>query len=254
MKEYIKETICSFVESENSERYWRTPLTGFADAESEYIRSLPVRTGVNHAMPCEMLPGARTVIVYFVPFSLEVNESNKVEGYASETWARAYERTNEMMSHLNSHIIGELEKRGYKASAASDSAVRFDREKLISMWSYRHLAYAAGLGTFGINRMIITQKGCSGRIGTVITDLDVEHDEPMKEQQCLYRKSGICGICMKNCVAKALEPGSFNRKACYEVCMNNAAKYKGFGDSYGGGIGSEVCGKCISFSPCAYRK
>ena len=40
-----------------------------------------------------------------------------------------------------------------------------------STWSERHVAYAAGLGTFGLSRGLITARGIAMRCGSVVTDL-----------------------------------------------------------------------------------
>lgn len=40
----------------------------------------------------------------------------------------------------------------------------------MSEWSHRHAAYIAGLGIFGINNMLITNKGCVGRIPSFYED------------------------------------------------------------------------------------
>ncbi|WP_338094171.1 hypothetical protein [Methanorbis furvi] len=33
-------------------------------------------------------------------------------------------------------------------------------------WSHRHFAVLAGLGTFGVNNMLITRMGCYGRVSS----------------------------------------------------------------------------------------
>ena len=38
---------------------------------------------------------------------------------------------------------------------------------IASDWSERHAAYAAGLGTFGLTRALITEKGIAGRFGSL---------------------------------------------------------------------------------------
>ncbi|MBQ4595991.1 MAG: epoxyqueuosine reductase, partial [Firmicutes bacterium] len=119
-----------------------------------------------------------------------------------------------------------------------------------------------GLGTFGLNNMLITDKGCSGRYNCLVTNLEVEADSPKKEEACLYIKDGTCGACMVKCPAGAISPDGFDRHKCYEQCLKNAAVYTGFGSSYAETTendaaptyGSEVCGKCIAGMPCAYRE
>lgn len=85
-------------------------------------------------------------------------------------------------------------------------------------------------------------------------------DAPPEHEYCLFRSTGACGVCVKNCPAGALTKESYDRFRCYALCRENAGLYTEFGSSYanedGSGansIGSEVCGKCITGSPCAFK-
>lgn len=268
-KHKIIDEIKAFVAAENTVcsmgAIWQEPLVGFADAGSEYIRSLKTIVHPDHQMPEDVITDAGTVICYFVPFEKWVAESNSREAMASPQWAESYELTNAMMGRLNEHLIETIHKLGYEAKTAPEAAV-FYRDEVISHWSFRHIAYAAGLGTFGLNNMLITDKGCSGRYNCLVTNLDLEADSPKKEEACLYIKNGTCGACMVKCPARAISTDRFDRHKCYEQCLRNASVYTEFGSSYAGSCGdeeqqdetdnygSEVCGKCIAGMPCAYRK
>lgn len=277
-KNKIIDEIKAFVAAENTAcsmgAIWQEPIVGLADAGSEYIRSLKTIVHPDHQMPEEVMADAKTVICYFVPFAEWVAKSNtgsendmcsSVTNMASPQWAESYELTNAMMGRLNEHLIEVIHNMGYEAKTAPEAAV-FYRDEVISHWSFRHIAYAAGLGTFGLNNMLITDKGCSGRYNCLVTNLDLEADSPKKEEACLYIKNGTCGACMIKCPAGAISSEGFDRHKCYEQCLKNAAIYTEFGSSYAGSCeegvqqdetdnyGSEVCGKCIAGMPCAYKK
>lgn len=261
MKKKIIDEIKRFVAAENAKcsmgSIWQEPIVGFADAKGEYIEKLRKIVHPQHQMPGEVLADAKTVLCYFVPFENWVSGSNTGADLSSPQWAESYELTNAMMGRLNEHIIETIHKLGYEAKTAPEAAI-FYRDEVISHWSFRHLAYAAGLGTFGLNNMLITDKGCSGRYNCLVTNLDVETDEPKKEEEaCLYKKDGTCGACMVKCPAGAIKPDGFDRHKCYEQCLKNAAIYTGFGSSYESDdekYGSEVCGKCIAGMPCTHKK
>lgn len=254
MRDIIENTIRETV-AEYNRKYnmWGEPIIGFAEADSEYIRNIRGVTSEDHVAIKEAMPWANTVISYYVPFKREINETNMKAGLSSETWARSYEVTNAMFPAINERIIATLKSHGKRGEVPREAGV-FDREKLISYYSQRHMAYAAGLGTFGMNNMLITPAGCCGRFSSVISDVTLKWDVPLKEELCLYKREGSCGVCMKVCEAKALGENDFDRKACYKVCSRNAEIYTFEESSYGGGAGSEVCGKCISLSPCAFMK
>lgn len=265
MKEAIRNEIIEFIKKYEEKpainTKWGTPLVGFGDARHPAILSLKEVISPSHQMPTEVLPDASVVVTYYVPFTRELAKINAEYGrMAAPEWAESYEETNAMFKVLNQHLIGFLEGLGFRG-AVSPEASTFDQEKLISNWSQRHFSYAAGLGTFGINNMLITKNGCCGRYSTVVTNLPVEPDQPIEEELCLYKKNGSCGICVQNCPTGALTFAGFNRHTCYELCQENAGIYRNFGSSYmdeGGeaanSVGSDVCGKCVTGSPCALWK
>ena len=238
---------------------WGKPLVGYADVEHPYIKDLPNIVHKSHQMPREVLPEATVVMVYYVPFQPWVAKGNRQGELASPCWAQIYEETNAMFPKLNEHMIRFLESRGYRGAAAPQSTV-FYRDEVISHWSFRHFAYAAGLGTFGLNHMLITESGCAGRLNALVTNLDVPAGEPKKEEACLYKRNQSCGVCVSRCPAGALTMEGYDRYRCFAQCLKNAAVYTQFGNSYAseeGGkaadSGSEVCGKCLAGLPCTQK-
>lgn len=221
---------------------WKEPLLGFADADGEYIRSLKKLISPTHYLPQDFLPGATVVLSYFLPFSEEIGRGNEEGNEPSEGWCTAYKETNQMFPELNRYLTAFLEKKGFHAVTPSSIGM-IDDGHLFSNWSQRHIAYAAGLGTFGVNNMLITEKGICGRFYSLITDLPVSPDLPLKEERCLYKKSGGCGLCAKHCPAHALVPGgTFDQYRCNEHLMGFEKRF-----------GQEVCGKCVVGLPCTYR-
>lgn len=272
IKEKISEEIIRYVKKERdacalhddvcedtgkgADSLWGEPLVGFADAKHPYIRNLKQLVHPQHQMPEDVIPDARVVIVYFVPFNKWFQDTNTEAGLASPEWAEGYELTNAMMARLNKHIIDVVCALGYNAAVAPEAGI-FYRDEVMSHWSFRHFGYAAGLGTFGLNNMLITEKGCAGRLGTVVTNLDIEPGGPQREEACLYKRNGSCGACVKRCPSGALTADGFDRHACYEQCLKNAQVYDSFGSSYTDAdetAGSEVCGKCVAGMPCALKR
>ncbi len=96
-----------------------------------------------------------------------------------------------LISNLNDFLCEELEKIGANSYAIPGS-YNFDSEKLVSDWSQRHIAFIAGLGTFGLNNMLITEKGCCGRIGSIITSLELEPTKRPENEYCLYKHNNSC--------------------------------------------------------------
>lgn len=246
MKKIIENLIVDFAETymkqNQLQNIWRQPLVGFADAFDPYIRRLSSIVTEEHRMPEEFLSSANVVIAYFLPFTEMVANTNiKVpDNSASKMWSQGYKYTEEIVSQINLFLVQQIEKMGYKAVIPSDIGMREDILK--SNWSHRHIAYAAGLGTFGINNMLITKQGCCGRYHSIIADIPVEPDSHVKGEYCLYKSKGICKKCVENCFSGALTINGFNRYKCWAECKKNLDVY-----------GVDVCGKCTTGIPCAFR-
>ena len=263
MKKQITQMIHNFVKEYERKNNISTkcgqPLVGFADANDPYILNLKKLITPTHELPTDVLSDASIVIAYFVPFTKELANTNKLPGdISSPEWALAYEETNAMFVKLNEYIVLELRKMRYHADVSPEAST-FDQKTLKSNWSHRHFAKAAGLGTFGINNMLITKMGCCGRYSTIVTNLDVSPDAPLEDEFCLYKKNRTCGVCVKNCPSGALTLNGYDRHKCYEVLRKNAELYTEFGSSYTdesgenpNSVGSEVCGKCVVNTPCTF--
>lgn len=82
------------------------------------------------------------------------------------------------------------------------------------------LACKAGLGSYGMNHIIASPEyGSNVIIGEIITDIDIEPDEPSPEfdRRCLE-----CGLCIKACPSKAIEYNSpIKRERCLQHLSQN---------------------------------
>ena len=221
---------------------WKAPMLGFADAKAPGILSLRKLVSETHYMPQDLLPDCTIILSYFLPFSPEIGKSNREGDIPSATWATAYTETNRMFVELNRSLARRINEWGYRA-AAPQSVGMIDNTHLYSNWSQRHIACAAGLGTFGVNNMLITEAGTCGRFHSLVTNLPLEPDRPLEEERCLYKRNGTCGLCVKRCPVHALDLNSpFKRSVC-------ASRL----DEFEKRLGAHVCGKCTVDLPCTYR-
>jgi len=225
---------------------WREALAGFASASDPLFEELKRAVSPKHLLPEDLLDGARTVIAYFVPFERSVAVSNVGDRHPSASWAEAYVRTNELIEELNGRIASALEAKGFR-SAFRPATHLFDAKTLTSDWSHKHAAYAAGLGTFGVHSMLITDRGSAGRLGSLVTDAEIEPTPRPQEEYCLEKAGGSCKKCVKNCLFGALDEGGFQKHRCLEVCLSNAKRFVRMGKA-------DVCGKCVSIAPCSFRR
>jgi hypothetical protein len=242
---------------------WREPVVRLAAIKTINLAWLKQAVSLDHLLPADILPDAESVICFFIPFHISVVQSNAAPGPVSAEWALAYIKTNELIAAINRDIGALLEKNGYRAGKFP-ATHNFDEVTLISRWSHRHVAYLAGLGTFGINNMLITEKGCCGRIGSMVTNYNcggydgsgtpgsagaglLRVNAAPAAEKCLNKINGGCGICRKKCEAGAYPAGAaggFDRRTCYAKCLENAELHKNLGFA-------DVCGKCLAALPCS---
>lgn len=247
MRETIDREIQAFVQermqSEATRSAWEAPLAGFAAADDPLFPRLKQAVRPSHALPGDLLSGARTVIVYFLPFAASIPRSNRKSRHASREWASAYVETNRLIRDLNLHLAAVLEKAGFR-SAGPPATHNFDTETLMSDWSHKHIAYIAGLGKFGTHHLLITAKGCAGRFGSLITGAEIAPTTRPHDEYCLARHDGTCQACIERCPSGALSAEALDRHRCYALCLENAELYRDEGLA-------DVCGKCSVGVPCA---
>lgn len=248
MKETLIEEIRNFVSEyqKNGDiaTSWGKPLIGFAAANDPLFDELKKVVAETHAVPGDLLEDARAVISFFLPFTKSVSATNIKERLSSPEWAISYIETNELIKQLSLHMAGVFERAGEKV-VAIPATHNWIEDTLISNWSHRHVAYIAGLGRFGLNNMLITDKGCSGRIGSLITSAMIEPDSRPEMEACLYKFEGSCKKCVARCVNEALIEDSFDRFKCYAQLLENVEQHKNIGYA-------DVCGKCLAAVPCTH--
>jgi epoxyqueuosine reductase len=223
---------------------WREPLVGFAVADDPGFERLRKTVDPSHALPSDILQGARSVVCFFLPFDEETVRANAVDRTeVARAWATAYVETNAFIGAIADMLTRELSGMGFRA-AAEPATGRFDRERLTSTWSHKSAAVIAGLGTLGVHRMLITDSGCAGRIGSLVTDAELAVDGPRGREHCLHRAGGDCLECVRRCPVGALRvDGSLDKQGCWSRCQRVAEGFRDVGLA-------EVCGKCAQ-GPCA---
>ena len=249
MKGLLSNEIVQFVKDYGASRQlntkWDKPLIGFAEAGDSLFPKLKEVVSPTHAMPQDLLADAQTVIVYFLPFEKKIPKTNRHNLYASKEWALAYIETNQLIIEINHHISKTLSKKGFNTFLLPPTH-NFDASTLISDWSHKHIAYIAGLGKFGTHHLIITDKGCCGRLGSVVTNAQIDATKRTKNEYCLSKFKDICKVCVKKCVNEALKVDTFDRQKCYQILLENAELFKKEGLA-------DVCGKCTCIVPCSYQ-
>jgi len=141
--------------------------------------------------PAKLVPGARSIITLlqnYYPRQKQAGEAPKISKYA---YGKDYhdvirEKLNTLI-HVIKENIGEINGRGFV-----DSAPVLER-----VWAQR-----SGLGWIGKNGNLINkQSGSFYFIATLITDLELEYDDPFAKDFC-----GTCTRCIDGCPTGAILP------------------------------------------------
>lgn len=243
----IKQIIAKAVASLNRPDLFREPLISFSAADDARYDALKTRIGGWHLSPTELLPEAKSVVSYFVPFTRPVVKEPRTVKDGSFLWSEAYQEINRHFIAVNDSVSAYLEGLGYKTKTIKPTHT-YDPKDLRCFWSHRSAAVIAGLGDFGANRLVITEKGSGGRFCTVLTSTYLQAPTKPVENKCLYKKNGSCGLCFRVCPVGALKPDTMDKFACQEELNRNEKKMKGMSALQS----ADTCGKCISVCPVAY--
>jgi epoxyqueuosine reductase len=170
------------------------PLVGFASASS--WDSPPFEPWVpKEFRPQAIWPEAKTVIVIGIPVSLPVIETSP-----SIWYHELYRTVNTLLDTSAFRIASFLNAQAYPSIAIPRDgygSISILREKPAAFFSHRHAAYLAGLGTFGINNMLLTPRfGPRVRFTSVFTTAEISSDPVMDKDLCIrcMRCVGICPV------------------------------------------------------------
>lgn len=237
------------------QRLYDDPIIAIGDAHDPLWDTLkqPQVVGELVKTPEEWLPGAQIVISYFAPFTDFVRSGNAVDPVrVGNGWLYARMEGQIFLNEVNHFLENYFRDMGYQAlspyastefesvfTAGSNPRLENQQLSFTSNWSERHAAYICGLGTFGLSKGLITQKGISGRFGSVIVNAQLPCDR--RPYVGLYDYCTMCGACARNCPGHAisLEAGK-QHLPCSEYVDLSREQYA---PRYG-------CGKCQVKVPC----
>ena len=230
------------------------PLVGFASADDPLFDSYsdPQIIGPDFRKPCEWMPEARSVAVFFFPFTDEIRTRHgESAGPVDEAWNIGYGNHQKIVDAFVNSLASVLSEQGISSLApAKDKSFRITSIPVMSgdeedthysvSWSNRHAGFVAGLGTFGIHRHLITEKGCCGGFGSLILDCELSPTERRYKE--VYEYCIKCGACTERCPVSAITLEHFRN---LKKCSAYAGQVR---ETYGG-----MCGRCLAGIPCAHK-
>jgi epoxyqueuosine reductase QueG len=240
----ITATIRKLVADADTTTQYRKPLVGCVAADDPCFLGLRRVADPKHMVPEELLPGARSVVSFFLPFApwvLEANAQHR-ERVARE-WAVAYVETNDLIGRIAASLIESLAAQGIRA-AAEPATHNWDPKTYASRWSHKSVGVIAGLGSFGLHQMVITDAGCAGRFGSLVLDAQLPTAPAQPRERCLYFHDGSCRECVLRCPVGAIsESAPLDKLRCHENLHSVTQVFTNMGKA-------DVCGKC-AIGPCS---
>ncbi len=237
---FLKNSPLNKLEELGVERIFEEPLVGIADAKDALFAKLkePEVIGTNHLLPIEWLSEAESVISYFLPFSEPMRKANYALGLPALEWVYGRIEGEKCNKGVREHLLSEFTNKGYSAlSPALYSRIAQVRKR--SNWSERHAAFIAGLGTFGLSKVLISAKGCAGRYGSLIVSQKIE--PTLRSYHDIYEYCNNCWQCIDRCPVGAIKREGKDILICSNY--NDTVIKPRYVPRYG-------CGKCQTSVPC----
>jgi epoxyqueuosine reductase len=190
--------------------------------------------------PQSIYPEARTVIVIGLQVQLPI-----LETAPSIYYHELYKTVNLLLDEKAYEISNYLTDKGYSSiylprDGYGDIEVLL--EKPLAFFSHKHAAFLAGIGSFGLNNVLLTPKyGPRVRFTSIFTTAEIEGD-PLPSKNLCTR----CMLCAQSCPVGAIATDSEDLGECPESidkvsCATRSKKLRGEYRS--------PCGICIKVCP-----
>ena len=277
IKEYVASSPINSLTAFDYAPFFDEPVVVFADGDDPIFRELKKVIGDHHLTPREALErhvqekhwklGAKDhiekvgVISYVLPEPYETRLTTREPLYGvSVRHNHTRWRGEVFQKSLQHYIVSLLEIHGYDAVAPRRApffewADTPDGARV--NWSERHVAYASGLGTFGLNGLLITPKGCAHYLGSVVCDLALTPTPRPYDSHvayCTFYQDKSCRRCIERCAAGAISENGRNALICRSYLGKTQVEKLAEAGGLEGLLGmGPSCGLCMTNVPCEDR-
>ncbi|MCE5216923.1 epoxyqueuosine reductase [bacterium] len=244
---------------------YENPLVGYVRGDDPLFGEYKQVIGSFHLTPAEAFAEGTgetasaeelSVVSIVLPFTGAIVDSNAGQTEVpSELWALARLDGEVYRDALLVDLVDELKRLDVQA-VAPDLLPGFqwlndEKVGITTNWSQRHVAYAAGLGSFGLCDGFITPRGKAMRLGSVVAKAKLASGEvrrPGLHDNCLFYTDGSCTACAERCPGGAITPEGHSKTKCRDYIVSFTP---GINERYG--IRNMGCGLCQAGVPCARR-
>jgi epoxyqueuosine reductase len=274
IKEFVRTSPLNRLTAFNNEHIVTEPIVAFANGDDRIFQDYKTVVGEFHLTPRELLEK------YIAGKKWRFSTTKRINHISVISWALPLTKKTRLMEraaplggsprynhsrwigikfyeNLEQYIAALLEVLRSNAVAPTQSKFFEIKEMpggwLAANWSERHVAYASGLGTFGLNGLIITSRGCAVYLGSIVCDIALTPTPRHTDRvaNCPFYQNGSCGNCIERCPGSAIsEEGRSNIKCLKNLRDEQWIKVKNLG------LDKELigpapsCGQCSIGLPC----
>jgi epoxyqueuosine reductase len=207
----------------------------------------------NFTPPAEEMTGVVSYVLPMHPLTVKANA--EMTDRPSRRWVHGRLHGESFRDRLSAHIISFLDRKGLIA-ISPENETSFYVKKIdprigyTSNWSQRHVAYAAGLGSFGLSDGLITEAGIAEAVGSVVVNARFTSPERSSDvhANCLFFQKRTCKACAGRCPVGAITESGHDKNKCAGFAFSQTPLNK---ERYGIEIYS--CGLCLTGVPCSTR-
>ena len=257
----IEDVVNHLYEATGASTFFEPPVVKIASADDHWFTDFKTVIDPSHWTPQEALnllypdATAKTVISICCPNSQAAREGNRKETERPcELWARIRSFGDQALQNIRNQLARWLQEHGVAAVAPfQQDDYKLAVTNLRSRWSERHVAFVAGMGTFGLSGGLITEHGIAHRLASVVTSLELPVDvRPYGDDITAWCTK--CGACRRRCPAGSIGNtlAERDKTKCKEYQMKNIASTRS--DTYGWMDFAIGCGLCQTAVPCEYKR
>ena len=265
IKEFVAASQANRMPSTREYVIFDEPVVKFADGNNPLFTEYKTLIGPVHLTPGEALakaleknpgeiPERLSVISWILPITEQTRKSNHGEKKGpSRPWSHTRWYGEKFNDELRKHVVEVLNEMGYLA-VAPELQPYFKQERNekgpYSNWSERHVAYAAGQGTFSLSDGFISECGIAHRCGSVVTDLVLPASKRTVEDHysnCLFYFDGSCKACIDRCPGGAISEEGHDKPKCRDYMVGLGYRAQ---EEYDDEISIAGCGLCQTKVPC----
>ena len=261
----IESIVARLYRATGATAFFDEPTVRYADAADPFFQTFKTVIGPFHRTPQEALerrfPGAtaRSVVSWVLPVREDIRRANRRQtDIPAEPWAAMRSFGEVANSNMKRQLCRVLQQKGWTATSPHEDQVDdgLDFAKCVdkgSFWSERHVAFVAGLGTFGLSGGLITEHGIAMRLGSVVTDLPLPAT-PRPYGDDPFGWCTRCGACARRCPGGSIgmTPEARDKTKCVRHIMDHVVP--GREDTYGWMDLSLGCGLCQTDVPCEFHR